>query len=104
MEPMKPMEPMEPMKPMKPMDPPASDWWPDGLGNPASSGAQNDLRYAFFPDRQRLAIEQNGKVTQYDTGDHKISGVSQQQSGSGGTPRFTSQHGDVDLGSLKQAT
>ena len=61
------------------------------------------MRYAFFPDQHRLAVEQNGKVTQYDTGDHQISGVSQQQSGgNGGTPSFTSQNGTVDLSSLKQ--
>lgn len=102
MKPMKPMQPMAPMKPMKPMDPPASDWWPEGLSNPGSSGAQNGLRYAFFPDQRRLAIEQDGKVTQYYTGEHRISGVSQQQSGAGGAPKFTSQEGDVDLNSLKQ--
>jgi len=96
------MEPMKPMAHMKPMAPPSSDWWPEGLSNPSSSGSQNDLRYAFFPDKNRLAIEKNGKVTQYDTGDHHISGVSQQQSGSSGTPRFSSQHGEVDLSSLKQ--
>jgi len=56
MEPMKPMKPMKPMAPMKPMDPPASDWWPEGLSDPGSSGAQNDLRYAFFPKQRRLAI------------------------------------------------
>ncbi|WP_431271108.1 hypothetical protein [Dankookia sp. P2] len=25
------------------------NWWPDGLGSPASSGAQNAMRYAYFP-------------------------------------------------------
>ena len=104
MEPMKPMQPMAPMKPMKPMDPSASDWWPEGLGRPGSSGAQNGLRYAFFPEQRRLAIEQDGKVTQYDTGEHRINGVSQQQSGTGGMPKFTSQSGDVDLSSLRQVT
>ena len=101
---MEPMKPMAPMKPMKPMDPPSSDWWPEGLSNPSSSGSQNGLKYAFFPDQQRLAIEQDGKVTQYDTGDHKISGVSQQQGGggAGGMPKFSSQKGDVDLSSLKK--
>ncbi|RZI92220.1 MAG: hypothetical protein EOP78_14155 [Variovorax sp.] len=99
---MKPMTPMKPMAPMKPMEPPASDWWPEGLRNPGSSGAQNGMRYAFFPEQRRLAIEQDGKVTQYDTGEHLISGVSQQQSGAGGLPRFSSQEGDVDLKSLKE--
>ena len=111
MEPMKPMKPMQgmapmkPMEPMKPMDPPASDWWPAGLSNPASSGAQDGLRYAFFPDQRRLAVEQDGKLTQYDTGDHQISGVSQQQAdGRGDSPRFSTQDGPVDLASLKQVS
>ena len=62
------------------------------------------MRYAFFPEQRRLAIEQDGKVTQYDTGEHRISGVSQQQSGAGGLPRFSSQEGDVDLKSLKEVS
>ena len=31
-------------------------WWPEALGTPASTGAQNDMRYAFFPQSRRLAI------------------------------------------------
>ena len=94
------MEPMKPMQPMKPMDfGPA--WWPDDLGQPASSGGQDDIRYAFFPDRQRLAIQQNGKVTLYNSGDHRIGGVSQRQ-GSGQSPVFTSQKGEVTLDQLKK--
>ena len=99
---MEPMKPMKPMEPMKPMDGPDSSWWPKGLSNPSSSGGQNSVRYAFFPDQRRLAVEQDGKVRQYDTGEHRISGVSQAQGGQGGSLRFTSQSGDVDLGSLKQ--
>ena len=59
MEPMKPMAPMEPMKPMEPLkfDPP---WWPEDLGEAASSGAQNGMRYAFFPQKRRLLIERDG--------------------------------------------
>jgi len=102
MDAMKPMEPMKPMKPMKPMDGPDSSWWPQGLSNPSSSGSQNGVRYAFFPDQHRLAVEQNGKAKQYDTGEHRISGVSQAQGSQGGSLRFTSQNGDVDLGSLKE--
>src|ERR1700722_15061370 len=36
----------------------SGQWWPAELGNPASAGAQNDLRYAFFSDPRRLAIQQ----------------------------------------------
>jgi hypothetical protein len=59
----------------------AGRWWPAELGSPASIGAQNDLRYAFFPDARRLVIQQDGRVRVYDTGEHKLSGFSQQQGG-----------------------
>lgn len=96
------MEPMKPMKSMKSMDGPDSSWWPKGLSSPSSSGSQNGVRYAFFPDQRRLAVEQDGNIKQYDTGEHRISGVSQAQSSQGGNLRFTSQSGDVDLALLKE--
>ena len=75
------------------------NWWPQGLGSPSSSGAQNDMRYAFFPTSRRLVIEARGETTTYDTGEHKISGVSQQQSGTQSLV-FTSQSGTVRLDEL----
>lgn len=106
MEPMKPMTPMkamEPMAPMAPMSPPASDWWPEGLSAPSSTGAQGSLRYAFFPQQRRLVVDRDGDVQQYDTGDHAIHGVSQSGHGSHrGALSFTSQHGDVDLDTLRR--
>ncbi len=74
-------------------------WWPAGLGIPAATGSQNAVRYAFFPERRRLAIEVHGHVTLYDTRDHQISGVSQQQ-GSGSALTLTSQHGVVAVDTL----
>jgi hypothetical protein len=91
---------MEPMKPMKPMDF-SPKWWPEDLGEPSSSGGQNDIRYAFFPDARRLAIKCDGKVTVYDSGDHRIGGVSQQQ-GASSSLAFSSQNGDVKLDDLKK--
>ncbi len=79
----------------------SSNWWPSDLGMPASTGAQNNLRYAYFPDRQRMALDVNGQVSVYDTGDHQISGFSQQQSGDQSLT-FTSQHGMVRLDRLPQ--
>jgi hypothetical protein len=76
-----------------------SHWWPADLGTPASTGAQNDVRYAYFAHARRLAIEMNGRVTVYDTLDHRIGGFSQQQS-RGGSLSFHSQHGLVDVASL----
>lgn len=74
-------------------------WWPDGLGAPSSTGAQNRVRYAYFAEARRLAIEVRGKVTVYDTLDHRISGFSQQQSG-GSSLSFSSQHGLIDVAQL----
>jgi len=73
--------------------------WPDDLGPPASSGSQNGMRYAWFPQARRLSIDVDGQVTLYDTGDHLIQGCSQQQS-SGRSLVFTSQKGEVELSQL----
>lgn len=77
----------------------ADAWWPAGLGVPASTGSQNDLRYAYFPTPRRLAIERSGKLTVYDTLDHQIGGVSQQQSGDASLT-FASQRGLVRVADL----
>lgn len=76
----------------------ASSWLQE-LGTPSSSGAQNGIRYAYFPATQRLAVESNGQITIYETLDHHITGVSQSQGG-GSTLTFTSQKGDVRLADL----
>jgi hypothetical protein len=78
----------------------ASQWWPENLGSPASAGAQNNLRYAFFPGPHRLAVEQGGRVRVYDTGEHMLSGFSQQQGGDQSLT-FTSQFGLVRLADLQ---
>ncbi len=76
-------------------------WWPEDLGSPSTSGAQNGMKYAFFPEKRRLLIEANGQVSTYDSGDHRIGGVSQADGG-GQSVTFTSQNGEVDIGSLKK--
>jgi hypothetical protein len=71
---------------------------------PTQPAARNETRYAFFGDQKRLAVDTGDeKVQLYDTGDHRISGVQQHQSGSGRKVTFTSQHGEVDLATLKPA-
>ena len=76
-----------------------SPWWPADLGSPSASGAQNNLRYAYFAARRRLAIARGGRVTLYDTGRHQIFGVSQRQSRDQHLA-FTADDGTVDLDSL----
>ena len=86
---------------LQPSRPGASgQWWPLELGSPGSAGAQNGVRYAYFPAAHRLAIDLNGQVTIYDTLDHRIQGFSQQQSMGSGCLGFHSQHGVVNLASL----
>ncbi len=78
------------------------DWWPQGLGRPSATGSQDGMRYACFPDTRRVAVEQAGDVTVYDSGDHRISGVSQSQGGSQELS-FSSQKGTVRASDLPVA-
>ena len=103
MQPMKPLKPLEPIESMEPMEGTEASWWPPGLSDPSNTGGQNGVRYAFFPAHRRLVVEHNGMVKQYDTGGHRITGVSQQQQNAeGGMPTFASQDGPVQLASLPQ--
>jgi hypothetical protein len=77
--------------------PGSNQWWPGDLGQPFSSGAQNNIRYAVFPNR--LAVELNGQVTVYNTLDNNIGGVSQQQGGDSSLT-FSSQYGTIAVNSL----
>jgi hypothetical protein len=81
--------------------PGSNQWWPVELGNPFSSGAQNNTRYAVFPNR--LAVELNGQISVYDTLNHNIGGVSQQQ-GSDTSLTFSSQFGTISVNSLPLIT
>lgn len=90
---------MQPLKPIRPITPIAR-WWSDGLGEPAMSGAQDGVRYAFFPDKKLLIVESLGKPQKFATGAHRIGGVSQisrRQS-----MVFTTQHGPVKLDDLQK--
>ena len=80
-----------------------NNWWPGDLGSPSSSGGQNDSRYAYFPQTRRLAIDRGGRVTVYDTLDHNIGGVQQQQGGASGSLSFSSQFGTFTVDSLPLA-
>ena len=80
MKPMKPMKPMDSMAPMEPMPPMTfceKPWWPSDLGDPSTTGSQESRRYAFFPEKRRLVIEEDGSTAIYDSGDREIDGVLQ---------------------------
>ena len=81
------------------MGPVGNTWWPDGLGVPAATGGQNDMRYAWFPQMRRLAVQVGDDTKVYDTGEHMIGGFGQQQGGDRSIT-MTSQLGTVRLADL----
>jgi hypothetical protein len=82
---------------------PSANWWPASLGVPSAVGGQNTVRYAVFPSTRRLAIQINGVTKVFDTGEHLIGGVQQQQQAGGyGSVTFTSQLGTFDVSSLTE--
>ena len=90
------------MKPMAPMKAPGNSQWPEKLGeHPSSAGGQNEMRYEFRGSQAAGCRYGRWQNQMYDTGDHRISGVQQYQSGSGREVMFTSQHGEGDLATLK---
>ncbi|WP_146533535.1 SHOCT domain-containing protein [Rubripirellula reticaptiva] len=78
---------------------PEATWWPAELGSPNATGSQNNVKYAYFANRCRLAVKTGGNTWVYDTLNHQIGGFSQQQ-GVGGSITFSSQFGVVNLSSL----
>jgi hypothetical protein len=79
-----------------------SGWWPEELGVPSASGGQNETRYAYFPGARRLAVQSEGRVRVYDTLDHAIGGVSQQQGSGPSSLQFSSQAGTFTVSSLPE--
>lgn len=77
----------------------SGNWWPDSLGLPSSAGAQNGMRYAFFPEKRRLAVETNGRLALYDTAERIVTGASQQQGGTSSL-RFSGPQGSFSLEDL----
>lgn len=86
----------------RPGAPIGGNWWPKQLGVPSSSGGQNDTRYAIFPASHRLALSVGGVTRVFDTGEHRVTGVQQQQGGRPGVLTFTSQLGTFDVSALQQ--
>lgn len=82
---------------------PENDWWPQELGSPDATGSQNTMKYAYFANARRLAVQAGGEIWVYDTADHQIGGFSQQQ-GSSNNITFSSQFGVVPLPQLSVVT
>jgi hypothetical protein len=81
---------------------PSANWWPADLGVPSASGGQNGARYAIFPTTRRLAVQIAGATRVFDTAEHRIGGVQQQQGAGSGSVSFSSQFGTFDVSSLDE--
>lgn len=77
------------------------NWWPEEWGSPSMSGAQNQMRYAYFPHHNRLIIQHTDGTHVYDTKGFLLLGVSQQQGGLQSLT-FSSQQGEVSLTDFKE--
>lgn len=100
-QPMQPMQPLQPMQPFQPMQPiqPSPTWWPAELGTPNASGSQDEVRYAYFSEAGRLAVDLNGTINLYDVQDQPITGLA--QGSSKGDPVFVTPEGLLSLSSLR---
>ncbi len=61
------------------------------------------MRYAFFPEKRRLLIQQGARIDAYDTADHQITGAAQQQGGghASSSLTFATNHGPISTKELK---
>lgn len=76
--------------------PTSNSWWPAELGLASTSGTSEELRYAYFPQDRRLAVESGGTLTIYDIGDYQFRGLLQAQS-AGGAITIMTQRGRMRL-------
>lgn len=79
-------------------------WWPESYGAPGSTGGQNATRYAYFAGKNRLLVEQEGKVTAYDTTGYTVYGTGQQQGGGTGALTLSTDKGPILLDRLTVVT
>ena len=56
----------------------------------------------MFPATRRLAVQSGGVTRVFDTGEHRIGGVQQQQGGPAATLTFTSQLGTFGISVLRE--
>jgi hypothetical protein len=70
------------------------------MGEAASSGSSESLRYAYFAQACRLLINRQDQITLYDLGEDQFRGVLLAD-GDDGALSFMSQRGRVTLGSLR---
>ena len=65
---------------LRPQQPVSNSGWPLELGIASTSGTSAEMRYAYFPQHRRLAVEWRGVLTIYDTAEYQFRGMLQAHS------------------------
>ena len=63
------------VRPLRPLQPVSNSTWPSELGIASTSGTSAEMRYAYFPQNRRLAVEWRGVITIYDTAEYQFRGM-----------------------------
>jgi hypothetical protein len=85
---------------LRPQQPVSDSSWPKELGIASTSGSSAEMRYAYFPQNRRLAVEWGGVVTIYDTAEYQFRGMLQAHSAETVGMSILTQRGRVRLTDL----
>src|ERR1700723_3791341 len=89
-----------PLRTLRPQQPAANSSWPSELGIASTTGTSAEMRYAYFPQNRRLAVELRGVVTIYDTAEYQFRGMLQAHSAETVGTSILTQRGRVRLTDL----
>jgi hypothetical protein len=80
--------------------PAGESWWPASYGHPTAHGCQSGIRYALFPGRRCVLVQVGSRIDCFDTADHQVRGVGQQQ-GHASRLVLTTATGEIPLDHLE---
>jgi hypothetical protein len=85
---------------LRPLQAASNSSWPSALGIASTSGTSAEMRYAYFPQNRRLAVESLGVLTIYDTAEYQFRGMLQAHSAEAVGVSILTQRGRVRLTDL----
>jgi hypothetical protein len=85
---------------LRPQQPVSNTSWLSELGIATTSGTSAEMRYAYFPQNRRLAVEWRGVLTIYDTAEYQFRGMLQAHSAETVGISIMTQRGRVRLADL----
>ena len=85
---------------LRPLQSASNSIWPAELGLASTSGTSAEMRYAYFPQNRRLAVESQGVMTIYDTAEYQFRSMLQAHSAEAVGVSILTQRGRVRLSEL----